>query len=144
MGVDNPGNSAPPSVTTPFVTNFVITHVNYGLVPQAVTCPHCRQSVVTEIEPESGILTWIIFGVLFLLLCWLCCWIPFCVDGCKDVRHKCPNCKAILGKGRRIGWLILPRLKNHQLISSIITDNYYMTECLFHTISFKLHSLVYL
>ena len=24
--------------------------------------------VVTEIEPESGILTWVIFGVLFLLL----------------------------------------------------------------------------
>ena len=35
--------------------------------------------------------------------CWLgCCLIPFCLDGCKDVIHSCPNCHARLGSYRRM------------------------------------------
>lgn len=71
--------------------------------PMNITCPQCRQSVVTRTNYETGTLTWLICGALILFGCWLgCCFIPFCVDGCKDVRHTCPNCNTTVGVYRRI------------------------------------------
>lgn len=72
-------------------------------VPMNVTCPQCHQAVVTRTSYETGTLTWLICGGLVLLGCWLgCCVIPFCVNGCKDVRHTCPNCNTSVGVYRRI------------------------------------------
>ncbi|VDP75949.1 unnamed protein product [Echinostoma caproni] len=31
-----------------------------------------------------------------------CCLIPFCVDGCKDAVHTCPQCHATLGAYKRL------------------------------------------
>lgn len=71
--------------------------------PMNITCPQCRQNVVTRTSYETGTLTWLVCGGLALFGCWLgCCLIPFCVDGCKDVRHSCPNCNTSVGVYRRI------------------------------------------
>ncbi|KAK6040179.1 hypothetical protein COOONC_22315 [Cooperia oncophora] len=65
-------------------------------------CPHCHQQILTKTEPKSGLLTWLLCGGMALFGCWLCCCIPFCVDGCRDTEHYCPNCRKLLGTYRRI------------------------------------------
>jgi len=41
--------------------------------------------------------------MLFRFRCWCCCFIPFCIDGCKDVTHTCPNCQHVVGHYNRLG-----------------------------------------
>lgn len=58
--------------------------------PVRCICSSCGHTIVTRLEKQNGLLTWLIVGTLVLLGCWLgCCLIPFCVDGCK-VRHTNP------------------------------------------------------
>lgn len=71
--------------------------------PVRCTCPSCRANIVTHLNFESGIATWLISGGLCLLgLGAGCCLIPFCVNACKDVEHHCPNCRAFIGRFRRV------------------------------------------
>eukprot|EP01117_Protostelium_nocturnum_P009300 TRINITY_DN3331_c0_g1_i1.p1 TRINITY_DN3331_c0_g1~~TRINITY_DN3331_c0_g1_i1.p1 ORF type:complete len:141 (-),score=30.51 TRINITY_DN3331_c0_g1_i1:102-524(-) len=75
----------------------------WGEVPQNHVCQFCNANVVTRVNYDSGLLTWLACGGLCLVGCWLgCCFIPFCVDGCKDVVHTCPNCNKLVGKKNRI------------------------------------------
>uniref|UniRef100_A0A8C5WKI0 LITAF domain-containing protein n=1 Tax=Leptobrachium leishanense TaxID=445787 RepID=A0A8C5WKI0_9ANUR len=97
-GVQQPGA---PVYVTPVVSNTVI--YSFQDTPAATTCPSCRQSIVTKIIYNTGLLAWLLFGILLLLGCWLgCCLIPFCVDSCKDVDHFCPNCNHHLYKYKRL------------------------------------------
>lgn len=71
--------------------------------PVRMKCPHCSSDIVTSITYETGTLTWVICGVLILFGLWLgCCLIPFCINGCKDCVHHCPNCRQMVGKYNRM------------------------------------------
>ncbi|CAJ0928879.1 unnamed protein product [Ranitomeya imitator] len=92
-----------PTVIMAPVTSTVIMTTSFADTPTSCTCPVCRQNVVTRIEYNTGLLVWLIFGILCLLGCWLgCCLIPFCLDSCKDVDHFCPNCNHHLSKYKRL------------------------------------------
>ncbi|KAK3090127.1 hypothetical protein FSP39_009378 [Pinctada imbricata] len=71
--------------------------------PVHCRCPHCQAEVVTATQYETGTMAWIVCLVLCLVGCDLgCCLIPFCVDGCKDVIHTCPNCKQVISRYNRM------------------------------------------
>ncbi|CAJ1076724.1 cell death-inducing p53-target protein 1 homolog [Xyrichtys novacula] len=84
-----------PAAPATTVTHMVVSPPLHDQPSQAV-CPHCQQTVVTETQRTSGLLTWAICAGLALFGCFLCCCIPFCIDSCQDVEHHCPSCKRII------------------------------------------------
>nr|XP_022341661.1 cell death-inducing p53-target protein 1 homolog [Crassostrea virginica] len=72
-------------------------------VPVHMQCPYCHAEVATSVTYEAGTMTWVICLFLILFGFWLgCCLIPFCIDGCKDCVHTCPNCQQVIGKFNRM------------------------------------------
>ncbi|XP_047428574.1 cell death-inducing p53-target protein 1 homolog [Mugil cephalus] len=98
----NPGpvpgyqGGVPPAQGAPITVTHMVITPTLGEVPGNTVCPHCRQNVTTVTEHTPGLLTWAICGGLTFFGCFLCCCIPFCVDACKDVEHRCPNCHNLV------------------------------------------------
>ncbi|XP_067931623.1 lipopolysaccharide-induced tumor necrosis factor-alpha factor homolog [Watersipora subatra] len=88
-----------PAAGTVYVQQAVQT---LGEHPTTMVCPHCQAQMVTRLDYEVGLLTWLIVGVLFIVLLWPCCLIPFCVPACKDVIHYCSNCNRQVGRRNRL------------------------------------------
>uniref|UniRef100_A0A0N5AP99 LITAF domain-containing protein n=1 Tax=Syphacia muris TaxID=451379 RepID=A0A0N5AP99_9BILA len=108
VGTEIPSSSLPQDANQPVnVTLVQATTPLFGPHPVATDCFYCHEHVVTSTEYTPGVLPWVIALILFfvgflLIIPWCLCCIPFCVDGCLDVVHKCPNCKRELSKYRRI------------------------------------------
>ncbi|XP_074552944.1 lipopolysaccharide-induced tumor necrosis factor-alpha factor homolog [Halichoeres trimaculatus] len=90
-----------PVPATATVTQVVLTPSLRDQPGQAL-CPQCQQTVITEIQPITGLFTWVVCAGLALFGCCLCCCIPFCVDSCQDIEHHCPNCKKVIYVFRRM------------------------------------------
>ncbi|CAG5115065.1 unnamed protein product [Candidula unifasciata] len=76
----------------------------YSQYPALVVCQHCQATVTTMVSYETGLLTWAVAGAICMFGLWLgCCLIPFCINATKDVEHRCPNCKNVVGKFRHFG-----------------------------------------
>ncbi|XP_077979875.1 LITAF domain-containing protein-like [Glandiceps talaboti] len=110
-----PGQQAPPppyqsqmySNNTVVVANqpaamTMVNVVNFGSSPVSMTCPHCRQQIVSSVYFEVGTMAWLICFFLWFVGAWCCCFIPFCMDSCKDAVHKCPSCNNHLGTYSRM------------------------------------------
>ncbi|XP_033751065.1 cell death-inducing p53-target protein 1 homolog isoform X3 [Pecten maximus] len=99
-----PGYPQQQGQTTVVVAQPAVTVVQqFRESPVHTRCPHCQAEVVTATQFETGSFTWIICLVLCIVGCDLgCCFIPFCVDGCKDVTHSCPNCKTVISRYNRM------------------------------------------
>ena len=82
--------------------------VNYKATPVQVRCPNCHQDIITELSYDSGLLVWVVVGIMFLLglfmlwPLWCCCWIPLVMNDLKDVQHSCPNCHHVCGTYKRM------------------------------------------
>ncbi|KAH6937722.1 hypothetical protein HPB50_003711 [Hyalomma asiaticum] len=108
-----PVNITPPSETDSYPHGCgcclesrvcVITlYTQWGPLPVPVLCPYCKRQIVTKTVYSSGFLTWMLCGALAALGCFLgCCLMPFCIRGCKDIAHVCPECSRVLGTFRRV------------------------------------------
>ncbi|KAK7507195.1 hypothetical protein BaRGS_00001130 [Batillaria attramentaria] len=103
-----PPGGYPPSGTntsnTVVVTQPAMTVVQtFGEAPVRTQCPHCRADIFTATYYEAGTFSWLICVILCLVGCNLgCCLIPFCMDGCQDVIHTCPNCRQIISRYGRM------------------------------------------
>merc|ERR1719315_417778 len=108
-GYNNPatGNNAPPTgygapgqgFAPPVTTN--VMHVpapQFGSDPVTTVCRNCHANITTSTSSETGVIAWVSAGVLCLIGCWCCFWIPLGMNSLKDVLHKCPNCKAVVGR----------------------------------------------
>lgn len=90
--------------TTVVVAQPAVTVIQtFRDVPVHTNCPHCRAEIVTGTHYESGTFTWLFCCILWFVGCGAgCCLIPFCLDGCKDVIHSCPNCRQQIARFSRL------------------------------------------
>lgn len=102
----NYGSPPPPGIRDPASTHqtiiMTVSPLQFGPYPVRVTCPNCNAYVMTETETTPGLLTYILSGALCLLACYICCLIPCCVRECKDIEHRCPNCRHEIGYFKRM------------------------------------------
>ncbi|XP_063725351.1 lipopolysaccharide-induced tumor necrosis factor-alpha factor homolog [Symsagittifera roscoffensis] len=89
----------PPAYAPP--PTVIVKHqhsVSLGKYPVTMQCVHCQSTITTRVNHTIGCGAWVVcLAVCFFIGPWGCCLIPFCVDGCKDTSHYCPNCNACLG-----------------------------------------------
>jgi lipopolysaccharide-induced tumor necrosis factor-alpha factor len=71
----------------------------FGKDPVATDCPNCHAHVTTIAEEEISLIAWVAAGIMFFscVLC-LCSPIPLVMDSLRDVKHYCPECRAIVGR----------------------------------------------
>ena len=103
----NPGYAYPPQqapYTVPAPAPQVITVLppTFGESSVSCVCPNCHKHVVTDVNYVVGTLAILISFIICLFICWPCFWIPCVIDSLKDVEHRCPNCRWVIGKHKRL------------------------------------------
>ncbi|UXI18806.1 MyD88 [Sarcoptes scabiei] len=92
---------SPPSLSNPSIQ--ISQPIKIGRQPIECYCPCCRQNIVTDTESVPGFLTCLMAGLFCATGLWCCCCIPCCIDSCKDIEHRCPDCQFVFGKKKRVG-----------------------------------------
>jgi len=95
-----PGPGPPPvAAGVPVVQTVVVGPSNFGRQPVRTMCPNCRNEVTTTTTEETGVMAYIVAGLLCFVGCFCgCCLIPLCMDSLKDIVHTCPNCNYKMGR----------------------------------------------
>lgn len=85
---------APPAPAPAPATTIIFTSL--GRDRTVTACPKCHAQIMTETREENKCLAHIFCCILmFTFPC--CCCLPYCMDSCKIVKHRCPNCRANIG-----------------------------------------------
>ncbi|THD26096.1 Lipopolysaccharide-induced tumor necrosis factor-alpha factor [Fasciola hepatica] len=85
------------------VTTEPLEILDMGQEPAFTYCDHCHEKGITKLSYQTGQMTWVLCGVVAVLGGVLgCCLIPFCVNSCKDVVHRCPQCDEVIGVHKRM------------------------------------------
>lgn len=83
-----------PVQAVPITTNQIVDDPKkYRLSPVVTKCPHCFQTVTTNVETKCSCCACCVccMTVLVIYLCIQCCRDKdFC---CQDAVHKCPSCQ---------------------------------------------------
>jgi len=69
-----------------------------GPSPARLQCPSCQLDITTSTSSKPSAVAWTLSLVLCFTMLWPCFCLPFCVDSLQNVKHKCPHCKATLGR----------------------------------------------
>ena len=93
---DNPPGYSPGVKTVVQVVQ--VPAVDLGCHAVRMVCPSCQHSVTTETSSSPSVMAWGLSAILCFTMLWPCFCVPFCVDTLKNVKHKCPNCKIVLGR----------------------------------------------
>lgn len=67
--------------------------------PRQAVCPACQAAGPTQVRREAGCCTYLAVAAI----CWwcpLCACLPCCLDGCKDLVHRCSVCGSELARVR--------------------------------------------
>eukprot|EP00090_Calanus_glacialis_P020455 TRINITY_DN31499_c0_g1_i1.p1 TRINITY_DN31499_c0_g1~~TRINITY_DN31499_c0_g1_i1.p1 ORF type:complete len:131 (+),score=34.62 TRINITY_DN31499_c0_g1_i1:80-472(+) len=98
------GWSSPPpayseTVGQPVVTQVVhVTGPSWGDQPVNTVCTNCQAHMTTSTTTETGVMAWVVAGLLCALGLWCCAPIPLCTDSLQDVTHRCANCGVVVGR----------------------------------------------
>uniref|UniRef100_UPI00358F1746 lipopolysaccharide-induced tumor necrosis factor-alpha factor-like isoform X2 n=1 Tax=Myxine glutinosa TaxID=7769 RepID=UPI00358F1746 len=65
-------------------------------MPVQLKCPSCQTVCFTTTNKSLSMKGWIWVLILFIFTGCLC-YIPLMMNSCKETKHKCSNCKALVG-----------------------------------------------
>ena len=77
---------------------FQVQMPELGPSPARLVCPSCQMDITTRTSTKPSMMAWSLSLILCFAMLWPCFCVPFCVDSLQNVKHKCPNCKIVLGK----------------------------------------------
>eukprot|EP00092_Neocalanus_flemingeri_P080939 GFUD01101023.1.p1 GENE.GFUD01101023.1~~GFUD01101023.1.p1 ORF type:complete len:143 (+),score=25.39 GFUD01101023.1:224-652(+) len=101
-----PKGANPPGYTPSVQTVVQVVQLpapDLGCHAVQMVCPSCQKSVTTEISSSPSVMAWGMSAILCFTMLWPCFCVPFCVDSLQNVKHKCPQCKVVLGRYRGCG-----------------------------------------
>ncbi|KAJ8724900.1 hypothetical protein PYW07_015858 [Mythimna separata] len=81
---------------TPYALAMVIGN-QMGPEPMSITCPSCKEVIVTRIEARANTKTHTCAFVLCFMCCWPCVILPYFVNKCRNLDHYCPHCSSYIG-----------------------------------------------
>merc|ERR1712002_140368 len=97
----------PPEYNDTVHNRVQLVHVpptNLGCRAAQLVCPHCKHTITTQTTSSPSVLAWGLSAILCFTMLWPCFCVPFCVDSLQSVKHKCPQCKTVLGKYKGCGY----------------------------------------